>query len=115
MDDIAKNTTVATEKQDVPIRHSVIFTFKDGITAIEKQNFFDAVTKLKTIEGVEKFEILKQVSVKNNFDYGIVMEFKNNETYQYYNNHPEHVAFVQNIWLKEVKDFLEIDYEPMLC
>jgi hypothetical protein len=41
------------------------------------------------------------------------MEFKNNEAYQYYNNHPEHVAFVQNIWLREVKDFLEIDYVSM--
>jgi hypothetical protein len=113
MNDTTLNTTFSTEQHDIPIRHSVIFIFKEGITTIEQQNFFDAVTKLKTINGVEKFEILKQVSVKNNFDYGIVMEFKNNEAYQYYNNHPEHVAFVQNIWLKEVKDFLEIDYVSM--
>jgi hypothetical protein len=113
MNDITTNTAVSMKESNVPIRHSVIFIFKDGITAIEQQNFFDAVTKLKTINGVEKFEILKQVSAKNNFDYGILMEFKNNEAYQYYNNHPEHVAFVQNIWLKEVKDFLEIDYVSM--
>ena len=83
------------------------------MTALEKQKFFDAVSKLTAIYGVGKFEMLKQTNVKNKFDYGILMEFKNMEGYQYYNNHTNHVAFVENIWLKQVKDFLEIDYEPM--
>lgn len=83
------------------------------MTALEKQKFFDAVSKLTAIYGVGKFEMLKQTNVKNKFDYGILMEFKNMEGYQYYNDHPNHVAFVENIWVKQVKDFLEIDYEPM--
>ncbi|MFV7235050.1 Dabb family protein [Flavobacterium sp. ZB4R12] len=107
------SSAISTEQNNVPIHHSVIFIFKDGMTALEKQDFFDAVSKLTTINGVEKFEILKQTSVKNKFEYGILMEFKNMEAYQYYNNHPDHVAFVQNIWLKQVEDFLEIDYEAM--
>ncbi len=93
------------------IRHSVIFTFNEGMSPEEKQTFFDEVRKLSTISGVENFEILKQVSVKNKFEHGILMEFKDNEAYQFYNNHPNHVAFVQNIWLKQVADFLEIDFE----
>jgi hypothetical protein len=39
------------------------------------------------------------------------MVFANQADYTTYNNHPDHVAFVQNRWLKEVSDFLEIDFE----
>ncbi|MBE9518785.1 MAG: Dabb family protein, partial [Bacteroidetes bacterium] len=33
------------------------------------------------------------------------------EDYNTYNQHPDHVAFVQERWLKEVTDFLEIDFK----
>ncbi len=99
------------EENKNSIRHSVIFTFNERMTSDEKEVFFDEVRKLSTISGVENFEIVKQVSVKNKFENGILMKFKNNEAYQYYNNHPDHVAFVQNIWLKQVHDFLEIDFQ----
>jgi len=39
------------------------------------------------------------------------MEFASQQAYDQYNNHPDHVAFVQNRWIKEVEDFLEIDFE----
>jgi hypothetical protein len=41
------------------------------------------------------------------------MEFASNELYEQYSNHPDHLKFVQEYWLKEVEDFLEIDYEPL--
>ena len=39
------------------------------------------------------------------------MEFVSKQLYDQYSNHPEHTAFVQQRWLKEVEDFLEIDFE----
>jgi len=39
------------------------------------------------------------------------MVFANQNDYSAYNNHPDHVSFVQNRWMKEVSDFLEIDFE----
>ncbi|RDB05827.1 Dabb family protein [Runella aurantiaca] len=93
------------------IRHSVIFKLKDAINADQKQAFFDAVDKLAFIQDVQKFEVLKQISPKNKFEYGISMEFETQEQYDFYSNHPEHVMFVQNYWLKNVDDFLEIDYQ----
>jgi hypothetical protein len=33
------------------------------------------------------------------------------EDYTTYNEHPVHVGFVEERWMKEVKDFLEIDFE----
>ncbi|MES2795995.1 MAG: Dabb family protein [Bacteroidota bacterium] len=95
------------------IRHSVILKLKEQITPEEKQAFFDAVDSLKTIPDVQKFEVLRQTSPKNKFEYGISMEFDNQEQYDIYNNHIEHQAFIQNFWIKSVEDFLEIDYELM--
>jgi hypothetical protein len=93
------------------IRHSVILKFKEQISASNKQDFFDAANKLATIEGVQKFEVLKQISPKNHFEFGISMEFDDAERYDNYSNHPDHVYFVENFWSKNVADFLEIDYQ----
>ena len=38
------------------------------------------------------------------------MEFSDRAAYEQYNAHPDHVRFVQERWLSEVTDFLEIDY-----
>ena len=37
------------------------------------------------------------------------MEFDTVQEYDIYNNHRDHVAFVQSFWMKDVDDFLEID------
>lgn len=95
------------------IRHSVILKFKDEISAADQQAFFAASKELANIPNVQKFEMLTQTSPKNTFDYGISMEFDNQEQYDFYSNHPDHVAFIQNFWIKNVADFLEIDYELM--
>jgi hypothetical protein len=36
----------------------------------------------------------------------------NQDAYQFYCDHPDHVAFVQQRWLPEVAEFMEIDYAP---
>jgi len=95
------------------IRHSVIFKFNDAIGSDERRAFFLAAHALAAIEGVQQFEILKQTSQKNGYDYGITMKFDNAEQYRRYNNHPAHSHFVQVYWLSMVKDFLEIDFEPL--
>jgi hypothetical protein len=93
------------------IRHTVIFTFKHSKSPKEVQEFLEAARKLAVIPGVEKFECLKQISPKNKFEFGLSMEFANRGLYEAYNAHPEHTAFVQERWLTEVEDFMEIDYE----
>lgn len=92
------------------IRHSVILKLKNQVSAEDKKAFFDAVDTLSSIPNVQKFEVLKQISPKNKFEYGISMEFENQEQYDIYSNHPNHIHFLQNFWEKNVEDFLEIDY-----
>jgi len=93
------------------IRHTVVFSLKLLKGSPEEQNFLSAAHGLSSIEGVEKFEVLRQISPKNSFDWGISMEFASLEDYQRYNNHPDHLAFIENHWMKCVSDFLEIDYQ----
>ena len=93
------------------IRHMVVFKLKHPKGSAEEKDFLIAIKKLAAIPGVEKLECMKQVSKKNKFDYGLSMEFASQQAYDQYNNHPDHVAFVQNRWAKEVEDFLEIDFE----
>lgn len=95
------------------VRHSVIFKLKHPKDSPESEAFFIAAGKLANIPGVQNFECLKQTSKKNKFEYGISMDFASIELYDQYSNHPDHVRFVQQYWLKEVEDFMEIDYEPM--
>jgi len=93
------------------IRHSVILTLKSSISPEDKIQYFAAVDELKQIPGVQKFEVLEQISSKNPFQYGISMEFESQESYDLYSNHSLHVAFVEKYWLTCVEDFLEIDYQ----
>jgi len=98
-------------KDSKQIRHTVVFKLKHAQESQEAKEFVIAAKKLAAIQGVEKFEYLKQISKKNKYEYGISMEFANCQLYNAYSNHPDHVAFVQTYWTKEVIDFLEIDYE----
>src|SRR3954451_10202408 len=104
------HTTMA-QSNTTRIRHTVVFKLRHSKDSVKEQDFLNAAKTLATIPGVEKFECLKEISKKNKFEYGLSMEFANQQLYDQYNKHPDHVAFVQVRWLKEVEDFLEIDYE----
>ena len=101
------------QKSVFMVRHSVIFKLKTSLDSAEVLNFFNAAKKLANIPGVQNFEALKQTSKKNKFEYGLSMEFATEELYSQYTNHPDHVNFVQQYWLKNVEDFLEIDYSSL--
>ena len=92
------------------IHHTVFFKLKWASGSKEEQEFLVAAKKLALLQGVEKFECLKQVSKNNKFEFGLSMEFANQKLYDAYILHPDHSSFVQNKWLKEVIDFMEIDY-----
>lgn len=92
------------------IRHTVAFRLKHAAGSAEEVDFLNAAMKLAAIETVRNFEQLRQVSPKNNFAFGFSMEFEDQAGYDTYNQHPDHVDFVENRWKKEVEDFMEIDY-----
>ena len=93
------------------IRHTVVFTPTHPPGSVAEAAFLAAAAQLESIPGVEAFEILRETSPKNGYRFGISMEFAGPAAYDSYNEHPDHVRFVQERWLPEVADFLEIDYE----
>lgn len=93
------------------IQHSVIFTLKHEKGSAEEQQFLeDGKSILSAIPSVNNFQVLRQVSRKNDYSFGFSMEFASQADYDAYNVHPEHVKFVQERWETEVERFLEIDY-----
>jgi heme-degrading monooxygenase HmoA len=92
------------------IRHTVAFRLRHEPGSDAERAFLAAAERLADIPGVEQFELLREVSPKNDFRFGISMELADDATYAAYNTHPDHVQFVEERWLPEVADFLEIDY-----
>ena len=93
------------------VQHMVIFNlpYKEGSSKAVK--FLNDGNRILTgIPVVRNFQVFSQVSAKNDYQYGFSMIFSNQEDYESYNKHPDHVAFVEERWKKEVSDFLEIDF-----
>ena len=92
------------------IQHTVVFRLKHPQASVEEAKFLEKAQKLGELPMVIDLKVLKQVGKKNNFTFGLSMFFESDETYQSYNNHPDHQSFVNEVWLPEVAEFLEIDY-----
>lgn len=95
------------------IRHTVVFRLHVNADSPEAEQFLSTAQVLAGIPGVQQFEQLRQVSPKNNFDFGFSMEFADQDAYDAYNVHPDHTSFVAGHWVPEVAEFLEIDYRPL--
>ena len=92
------------------IVHSVFFTLKHAPGSAEEAEFFVKAEKLAAIPSVKNLQVLKEVSAKNPYTFGFSMEFATQADYARYNNHPDHVSFVEKVWKQEVAEFQEIDY-----
>jgi hypothetical protein len=95
------------------IRHTVVFRLKHPAGSAQEEKFLADALCLTSIPGVEKFERLRQTSPKNGFRFGFSMEFADAADYQAYSAHPTHCRFVEERWIPEVEEFMEIDYEPL--
>lgn len=94
------------------IRHLVIFNLKHAAESPETEKFLrDGKDTLTAIPGVDNFNVFRQVSAKNDYDYGFSMDFASQDVYDAYNAHPLHTAFVRDRWQTEVTRFLEIDFK----
>jgi hypothetical protein len=92
------------------IRHTVSFTLIHPLGSAEEEDFFRAARALADIDVVQRFEIGRQISENSDFSFGISMEFEDEDAYDAYGRHPDHVEFVESRWDSEVKDFLELDF-----
>lgn len=89
------------------IQHTVAFRLGENAN---ESAFWEGVATLKTIAGVHNFQILRQVGLKSDYTNALSMYFESQGDYDSYDAHPTHVAFVQNLWIPSVADFIELDY-----
>jgi heme-degrading monooxygenase HmoA len=95
------------------VRHTVVFTLRHEERSEEAQGFLAALSALRSIDGVEAFELLRQISGKNPYTFGVTMEFASRAAYDAYDADPDHVAFVRDRWAVDVDDFMEIDFTAL--
>ena len=95
------------------IEHTVTFSLNHAPGSPEEEDFLTAARNLFAIPGVLNFQIRRQTSSKNPHTFGISMNFATTADFQAYCDHPDHLAFVNERWLKEVSDFQESDFEPL--
>ena len=92
------------------ITHTALFRLKHPLGSAAETAFLTAADVLITIPGVQNFQKLRQVSPKNDFTFCFSMVFESQKEYDFYNTHPDHVAFVKDKWIAEVASFMEVDY-----
>ena len=92
------------------IQHTVVFRLVHTSGSSAETKFLKKAKALGELPNVVNLQVLKQVSKKNNYTFGLSMFFESESAYQAYNNHPHHIDFVNNVWLPEVAEFMEIDY-----
>ena len=91
-----------------PIQHTVTFRLNEGA---DQDAFLARARELAEIPGVLEFEVLERVGQKaTQFHLALSMWFNSDADYASYNEHPDHVAFVENVWIPNVAEFLELDY-----
>jgi hypothetical protein len=90
----------------VKIQHTVVFRLNADADADE---FLACARELATIDGVDNFEVLRQIGHRNDFTHALSMYFDDQSAYDRYNNHPDHLAFVKDVLLtRSVDDWLDI-------
>ena len=93
------------------VQHTVVFRLVHAVGSPSESEFLAAARRtLTAIPGVTEFTINRQVSAKSDLAWQFSMVFADQDTYEAYNNHPDHVGFVTTRWEPEVAAFQEYDF-----
>ncbi len=99
---------------EAEVRHMVVFNLKYPKDDPRTSDFFQTVERIfPHLPVVKNFMICREISPKNGFDYGLSFDFLTQSDYDAYNRIPEHLAFIEECWNRDVANFLEIDLQEM--
>ena len=97
------------------IQHTVAFRLIHPRGSEAEAGFLAAGRRvLASIPGVEDFALSEQVGKKSPLTWHFSMLFADEATYAAYNDHPDHLHFVESRWLPEVAEFQEWDLVEVL-
>ncbi len=96
------------------VLHTVIFDLKYPVGSPEAEKFLtDGYNILTKVPGVHDFQVFRQCSPKNDYQYGFYMRFNNQADFDSYTANPDHTKFVEERWDTEVVRFQESDFQAI--
>ncbi len=111
---VATSCNSSTGLKPGEILHTVIFDLKYPVGSAEAEKFLtDGYNILTKVPGVHDFQVFRQCSPKNDYQYGFYMRFKNKADFDAYTANPEHGKFVEERWDTEVTRFQESDFQTI--
>jgi len=95
------------------IRHVVVFTWDDEMTDEMEQQFAAELTALAPkLAGLRSYHAGPDVGlVEGNFDFAVVADFEDTESYVGYRDHPEHQDIVGRYSRPHAKTRAAVQYE----
>lgn len=94
------------------IRHVVLFTWTPEMTSEMEQQFAAELTALAGRLGVRSYQAGPDVGlVEGNFDFAVVADFEDAESYLAYRDHPEHQDIIGRISRPSTKSRASLQYE----
>jgi len=98
------------EEPTPPIQHTVFFELRHTPGSSDEARFFASAEALAELPDVHHFRRVEEISPKNPYRHGLLMTFETPAAYARYNEHPAHLAFVEEFWIPNVTRFIEIDF-----
>ncbi|CAA9395311.1 MAG: hypothetical protein AVDCRST_MAG75-1798 [uncultured Propionibacteriaceae bacterium] len=92
------------------MQHLVVLRLRHPSGSAEEATFLEGCRSLARIPGVQDFRLLRQIHPDSSYQYAFSMQFADQEAYNSYQVHPEHLAFVENVWKPAVAAGQDLDF-----
>ena len=95
------------------IRHVVLFTWDDEMTDELERQFTDELTALgPTLAGLRSYHAGPDAGIiEGNFDFAVVADFDDAESYLAYRSNPEHQDIISRLSAPHAKSRASVQYE----
>jgi hypothetical protein len=95
------------------IRHVVLFAWIPGATDQQKRQAAEELRALPPLmTGLRSFNVGPDAGIiEGNFDFALVADFEDAESYLAYRNHPAHRAVVEQVISPIAKERVAVQYE----
>jgi hypothetical protein len=95
------------------IRHVTLFAWIPEATENQKQQVVDELRALPPLlSGLCAYHVGPDAGIiEGNFDFAVVADFEDAESYLAYRNHPAHLAVVQQVTAPITKERVSVQYE----
>jgi quinol monooxygenase YgiN len=95
------------------IRHVALFAWIPEATDQQKQQVLEELRALSPLlTGLHSYNAGPDAGIiEGNFDFAVVADFENAESYLAYRNHPAHLAVVDQVTAPITKERVSVQYE----